>query len=82
MIYLKDSEENLYIVECSYSPKSGLMETNVIEKRNAVKDAEQLKRIGQLMAFESDSDFNMGTQKDRIDESKQFKKLIDLARNK
>ena len=82
VIYLKDSEENLYIVECSYSPKSGLMETNVIEKRNAVKDAEQLKRIGQLMAFESDSDFNMGTQKDRINESKQFKKLIDLARNK
>lgn len=82
LIYMRDAENNLYIVECTYSKKSRLMETNIIGKRNVLNEASELKRIGELMRFKTDSDFSFkaNANSSTLNESETFNEMMKLAR--
>lgn len=81
IIYMRDSKDNLYIVECAYSPKSKIMETNIIDYRNATEDAKSLVRMGELMTYKSDT-AGVKTPSERINESTAFKQIMNTVRHK
>lgn len=80
IIYMSDAAKNEYIVECSYSKKSGLMETNVIRKSNKLQEQKQLNRISELMGYSSSKTFGSSKPQERINESESFQNMMDLAR--
>ena len=81
-IYMQDAYDNEYIVECSKSEKTGLIETNVISYKNDTVLNEQVSRIQELFDYKSSHDFAPRSNAERINENKDFQDIMDLARGK
>ena len=81
VIYMTDRFDNEYIVECTKSEKSGIVETNVVGYNNKTKLNEQLDRMYSLFDFNEDDGQRL-TNKERVDESETFEELMNLARGK
>lgn len=81
-IIMEDRFGNKYIVECSKSEKSGIVETNVTYYNNKQKLDEQLDRMYRLFDFEPDNSRSSQTSQQRIEESRSFGELMNLARGK
>lgn len=79
-IYMEDAHDNKYVVECTKSEKSGLIEMNVTSHTNDRLMNEQVERINQLFNYESPKEFARSTNQERINESKSFKDIMDIAR--
>lgn len=79
-IYMQDAYDNEYIVECSKSEKSGFIETNVISHKNDRVMNEQVDRIQALMGYQSSKEFAPSSYQERVNESKAFQSIMDLAR--
>ena len=82
VIYMKDTDDTEYVVECSYSKKSGLMETYVTKKTNKIEEQKQIDRISELMGYSSSDVFGRMNQKEKINEGKSFNEMMDLSRHK
>ena len=80
-IYMKDSADNEYLVECVKSEKTGIIETNVLSYNNERVLSEQLERMNQLFNYETSKDYGPATVKQRIDENSGFKEIMDLSRS-
>lgn len=80
-IYMKDCDGNEYIVECTKSERSGMVETNVVSYKNEKKMNEQMERIQQLFGYETEKEFAPATASERIEESRRFQEIMDLSRN-
>ena len=79
IIEMCDKVGNKYVVECVRSEKSGLIETNIISHSNKQEMNEQLARISQLFAFESDTNGRIN-KVNRIDENTEMKNILDTMR--
>lgn len=80
-IFMKDKDDNEYVVECVKSDLSGLVETNISGYKNERLLKEEMDRIKHLFNYENENPFKPLTPQERIDESRSFKKMMDLARN-
>lgn len=81
-IYMQDAYDNEYIVECSKSENTGLIETNVVSYKNDTVLNEQVNRIQELFDYKSSHDFAPRSSAERINENKDFQDIMDLARGK
>ena len=81
-IYMQDAYDNEYIVECSKSENTGLIETNVVSYKNDTVLNEQVSRIQELFDYKSSNDFVPRSSAERINENKDFQDIMDLARGK
>lgn len=80
-IYMKDSADNEYLVECVKSEATGLIETNVLSYNNERVLSEQLNRMNQLFDYETSRDYAPASVKQRIEENSGFKEIMDLSRS-
>lgn len=78
-IIMEDRFGNKYIVECSKSEISGVVETNVTYYNNKKQLDEQVSRMYSL--FDFDDKAANGSQ-DKLEESRSFGELMDLVRGK
>lgn len=76
-IHMVDADSNEYIVECSYSEKSGNVETLVVSHTNKKIMNEQVDKMFRLMGYETPKG---QTPKDKINESSEFDRVLDLVR--
>ena len=81
-IYMQDAYDNEYLVECSKSENTGLIETNVISYKNDTVLNEQVNRIQELFNYKSSTEFAPRSSAERINEDKDFQEMMDLARGK
>ena len=81
-IYMQDAYDNEYIVECSKSENTGLIETNVISYKNDTVLNEQVNRIQELFNYKTSTEFAPRSNAERINEDKDFQEIMDLARGK
>lgn len=83
-IYMQDSHNNEYIVECVKSKETGYLETNVISHSNKQVMNEQMNRIQQLFDYntKSTSGRNIKTSSARMDEQADIRKMIDKMKQK
>lgn len=79
-IYMKDSADNEYVVECVKSEKSGLIETNIVGYSNKRLEEAQQNRIAELFGFEHDKLQAPTSMQTRVDESRNFQDIMNLAR--
>lgn len=79
-IYMKDKNDNEYIVEFTKSQKSGLLETYIIGFNNQKKLDEQMSRVQQLFNYNSVSAKGNKTQTLRESEDKNMTNLLNIAR--
>ena len=77
-IYMCDASKNEYIVECVKSEKMGIIETNVIGYKNQAKDADQLKRVFQLMEYSTPN--KRAALNERVNADDNFTKMMNKAR--
>lgn len=80
VIYMKDSQDNEYIVECSKSERTGYIETNVLSYKNDRLMTEQANRIEMLMGYKSEKSHGTINEQVRADESKGFEDIMNLSR--
>lgn len=80
-IFMKDCAGNEYIVECSKSEKTGIVETNVVGFKNEKLLDEQISRMEQLFNYKHETEFAPSTPKERVEESQSFQNMMDLARD-
>lgn len=80
-IFMKDCAGNEYIVECSKSEKTGIVETNVVGFKNEKLLDEQISRMEQLFNYKHETEFAPSTPKERVEESQSFQSIMDLARD-
>ena len=78
VIEMCDAHDNVYVVECTKSQRSGFVETNIVSHSNKREMNEQVNRIKELMGFES----NVGAKYNQMNENKMFGNLLDTTRNK
>lgn len=76
VIHLVDSFDNEYIVECSRSEKSGVVETNIVKHLNKKVMTEQVDRIFELMSYKTDEGRRFSG---KVNES-ECNKILDVAR--
>ena len=79
IIHMIDAADNEYIVECTLSQRSGMIETNIVNHRNKKVMNEQVNRMFALMDYNTPKGM---TVQDKINESKGFKEFMDFAREK
>jgi len=77
VIEMCDAHDNVYVVECVQSQKSGYVETNIVSHTNNREMNKQMKRIQELMGFET----NTNAKYNQINENKEFNNLLDTTRN-
>lgn len=80
VIYMKDAHDNEYVVECSLSEKTGLIETNVVSYNNERMMNEQVNRIQELFEYKTPNTYAPSSMKTRVDESKGFEDIMNLSR--
>lgn len=80
VIYMKDANDNEYMVECSKSTNTGLIEVDVVSYKNDKLMSEQLNRINELMDYETPATYAPSSMQTRIDESKKFGDIMNLSR--
>lgn len=80
-IYMKDSADNEYIVECVKSEKSGLIETIIIGYDNKRIVSEQMDRIKKLFDYETEKLFASRSNVEKLNENQSFQEMMDIARN-
>ena len=80
-IYMKDAADNEYLVECTKSEATGIIETNVISYSNERVLSEQLDRVNQLFNYETNKDYAPATAKQRIAENSNFEDFMNLSRS-
>lgn len=81
-IYMVDSSENEYLVECIKNEDTGLIETEVVSFRNQRLMNEQIERINQLFNYKHNTTSGRSTLKTNLNENEQFKNIMDKVRNK
>lgn len=79
-IYMKDSADNEYLVECVKSEKSGLVETIITNYVNKKKIDEQMERINQLFNYEHEKPYASRSNEERINENATFGEMMNIAR--
>lgn len=80
-IYMRDIADNEYIVECTAN-NAGVIETNILSYNNKNLMNEQVDRIHALMNYTQSRDFGPASNTERINESRGFKDIMDIARGK
>jgi len=80
VIYMKDANDNEYIVECVKSENTGFIETNVISYNNEKVMNEQVNRIQELFDYKTPNTYAPSSMKTRVDESKGFEDIMNLSR--
>ena len=78
-IYMNDNAGNEYIVECVQST-CGIVETNITSHTNKKIMEEQVNRIHELMGLKGDETKGSFTPQEKLNESKEFKNLLDMMR--
>lgn len=78
-IFMRDCQNNEYIVECKKIPSNGRIETIVKGYQNEEKAAKQLERIHELFGYETSREFGPLPNKTRVEESKNFADMLKLA---
>ena len=81
-IYMQDVNGNEYLVECSKSENSGFIEMNVVSHKNEKLMNEQVSRIEELMNYKTSSEFGPRSNKERLEEGRNFQDIMDIARGK
>ncbi len=77
VIYMIDADDNEYMVECSLSSKSGVMETNIVSHKNKKVMNEQVNRMFELMGYSTPARM---TPSEKINESSEMGRVLDLVR--
>lgn len=80
-IYMKDGFENEYLVECVKNTANDI-ETNILSYNNKNLMNEQVNRIFGLMMYDTKEEKNERNYHTTLNESEQFKNLMDITRNK
>lgn len=78
IIHMCDKFDNVYIVECVKSEKSGKIETNIISHSNKTLMNEQMSRIQDLINFKS----NVNERYNQVSENENFNEILKINRNK
>lgn len=81
-IYMKDSADNEYIVECKKINETGNIEMNVISYNNERVMNEQVSRMNELFNYSTKDAFAKQTNVERVNEDQIFKNLMDKVREK
>lgn len=76
VIYMKDKNENEYIVECVKNDKAGFVETNIINFNNEKVLNEQVNRMNALFDYNTKDVFSTKTK----NEEREFNDILNLSR--
>ena len=76
-IHMSDSYGNEYVVECQKINSTGNVEVNIVSKSNKLDEQKQVDRIFELMDYKTPKGM---TPNDRVNESKEFSKIMDMTR--
>lgn len=76
VIYMKDKNENEYIVECVKNEKAGFVETNILNFNNEKILNEQVSRMNALFEYDSKKTFNTKTNNN----DGTFNDMLNLSR--
>lgn len=79
-IYMKDRDDNEYIVECTKSEKSGKIDINILNFNNEKVLNEQMNRMSKLFGYSVNEAQGNLTNKDRVNESTNFQDILNKAR--
>lgn len=80
-IYMKDKDDNEYIVECVQNNFKDCIETNVISFKNERKMNEEVIRMKELFSYDSSEYFGSPNGRYNINEEKAFKRNLETSRN-
>lgn len=78
-LIMRDSQANEYVVECVESKVTGNVEVMVKGHSNLLKENEEVNRIKALMGFSNMANTSL-SNKEKLNESDSFGKIMDLAR--
>lgn len=76
-IHLVDADDTEYIVECSLSQRSGMVETNIVHKHNQRVMEEQVNRLFELMDYKSPKG---QTRSEKLQENTMVGNLLNITR--
>ena len=80
IIYMKDMDDNEYIVECQMCNKTNLIETNILNYNNERLLNEQLNRMQELFSYENKGVFNTSKNMDKARENEHFNNNLSITR--
>ena len=72
-----DADDTEYIVECSLSQRSGMVETNIVHKHNQRVMEEQVNRLFELMDYKSPKG---QTRSEKLQENTMVGNLLNITR--
>lgn len=81
-IYMKDSADNEYIVECKKINETGNIEMNVLSYNNERIMNEQVSRMNDLFNYSTKDAFANQTKIERVNENEIFNDLMNKVREK
>jgi len=81
-IYMKDSEDNEYIVECRKINETGNIEMNVLSYNNERIMNEQVSRMNSLFDYSTKFAFANQTNTERVNENEIFNDLMNKVRER
>lgn len=79
-IFMRDCQNNEFIVECRKIDANGRIETVVSGFKNEDKAAKQLERINELFAYKTKKEFGPMSNSAKVNEAKSFGDLMALSR--
>lgn len=79
-IYMRDKDDNEYIVECTKSEKSGKIDINILNFNNERVLNEQMDRMNKLFGYSVNEAQGNMTNKEKINESTNFQDILNKAR--
>jgi hypothetical protein len=80
-IYVNDAAGNEFIVECTLSKRSGMVEVNITGHKNEKLMNEQVSRIHELMDYSEKTNTSQSVS-EKLNEDAEFRKIMDLTRGK